>query len=226
VRVEAGRLERWVAGFGDRHDGAEMSWDAEGLTLLGGDGTRARLALPYPPWPGGSVADSVTHLLAPRRTLVLIVRRGGYACAVVDATAEGLRLTASTVASRHVQGRTAAGGWSQQRFARRRQKQAAELVHAVAEHAVRILLPLPAGGRQAATPSCWLATGGDRPLVAEVLADPRLRAVRDLPLAAQLAVGDPDRRSVEGLPGLLTTVTITITENRQGARSPGERADG
>ena len=43
-------------------------------------------------------------------------RRGGYAVGL----ASGGGFTASKVGSRHVQSRTAAGGWSQQRFARRR----------------------------------------------------------------------------------------------------------
>ena len=42
-------------------------------------------------------------------------------------------LSASKVGSRYVQSRTAAGGWSQQRFARRREGQAAQLVRAAAQ---------------------------------------------------------------------------------------------
>jgi hypothetical protein len=224
VRVPASRLERWFGGFGARHGAFETAWDRDGLTLRGADGAQARLTLPYPPWPGGGVLEALEHLASPRRTLVLVVRRGGYACAVVEPDSQ---VTASKVGSRHVQGRTAAGGWSQPRFARRRDKQAAELVHAVADHAVRILVPAlgpPAPqAHPSSSPACWLATGGDRPLVAEVLVDPRLRAVRDLPRATHLALGDPDRRLVQALPELLTTVTITITEPDRGATA--DRAD-
>ena len=55
---------------------------------------------------------------------VVLVRRGGYAVGV----ASGDRLTAHKVGTRYVQSRTAAGGWSQQRFARRRANQADGLV--------------------------------------------------------------------------------------------------
>ena len=66
---------------------------------------------------------------------IILVRRGGYAVGL----AHGDRLTAHKVGTRYVQSRTAAGGWSQQRFARRRANQADGLVGAVAEHAVRLL---------------------------------------------------------------------------------------
>ena len=60
--------------------------------------------------------------------------------------ASGDRLTAHKVGTRYVQSRTAAGGWSQQRFARRRANQADGLVGAAVEHAVRLLTGIrPAG---------------------------------------------------------------------------------
>ena len=65
--------------------------------------------------------------------------------------ASGGRLT-SKVGSRYVQSRTAAGGWSQQRFARRREGQAKELVRGAAA-AVR---PLTGTRRRGAT-----VLGGD-----------------------------------------------------------------
>ncbi|MFN8081303.1 MAG: acVLRF1 family peptidyl-tRNA hydrolase [Kineosporiaceae bacterium] len=205
VSVEASRLARWVAGFGERHGGFVWAATASGFVLDGADGERAEATLPYLPWPGGTLDDAAQHLAVPRRTLVLIVRRGGYACAVVHHGADGGGVTASKVGSRHVQGRTAAGGWSQQRFARRRAKQADELVHGVVEHAVRLLLPAVADG------STWLATGGDKPLVRDVLDDPRLTPLTALPAWGHLAVGDPDRRLVDALPTRLTAVPITLS---------------
>ena len=85
---------------------------------------------------------------------VVLVRRGGYAVGV----ASGDRLTAHKVGTRYVQSRTAAGGWSQQRFARRRANQADGLVGAAAEHAVRLLTGIrPAG----------VVLGGDKALVGD-----------------------------------------------------------
>ena len=113
---------------------------------------------------------------------VVLVRRGGYA---VGLASDGT-FTESKVGTRHVQPRTAAGGWSQQRFARRRGNQADELVRAVAEHAARIL---PRG-----TPH-GLVVGGDKAMVRAVLDDARLAHLGDLPRRELYDLPDP-RRSV------------------------------
>jgi peptide subunit release factor 1 (eRF1) len=55
--------------------------------------------------------------------------------------ADGGRLTASKVDRQYVQGRTAAGGWSQQRFARRRDNQARAAAADGVDLVVRLLLP-------------------------------------------------------------------------------------
>ena len=84
-----------------------------------------------------------------------------------------------------MQGRTKAGGQSQQRFARRRDNQARQAFEAAAEHAARIL-----GGL--AGP---LVTGGDHAAVDEVLTDPRLQGVTVV--EPWLAVPDPRRGVLE-----------------------------
>ena len=115
---------------------------------------------------------------------VVLVRRGGYAVGL----ARGGAFTESKVGTRHVQSRTAAGGWSQQRFARRRGNQADELVRAVAEHAVRILpRGIPAG----------LVAGGDRALLRAVLDDPRLDHLTALPRRELHDLPDPRRAVLE-----------------------------
>jgi hypothetical protein len=197
VEVGAARLERWAAGFAERHGAATPSATEQGLRLLAADGATASFAHPW--GNGPTVAAFAAAVLAPRRVGVLLVRRGGYACAAVDAG----RVTASKVGHRYVQGRTAAGGWSQQRFARRREKQTDELAGAAADVAARLLLD--------AAPEV-LATGGDRPLVDRVLADPRVRALAALPRGPHLAVGDPSADLVRSLPDLLTRVAVTVTE--------------
>jgi hypothetical protein len=128
---------------------------------------------------------------------VLLVRRGGYAVG----TAVGDRLTAHKVGTRYVQSRTAAGGWSQQRFARRRANQAEGLVDAAAEHAVRLLTGThPAG----------VVLGGDKALVATLLEHPRLAGIRDLPRRELYDLPDPRldvlRRALER--GRAVRVTI------------------
>jgi hypothetical protein len=197
IEVGADRLERWAAGFAERHGAVTPSVTEEGLCLAADDGATASFAHPW--GSGATVGVFAAAVLAPRRIGVLLVRRGGYACAAVDAGG----VTVSKVGHRYVQGRTAAGGWSQQRFARRREKQTDELTGAAVDVAARLLLdPSPE----------VVATGGDRRLVDRVLADPRLRALGALPRGPHLAVGDPSADLVRSLPDLLTRVVVTVTE--------------
>ena len=73
------------------------------------------------------------HARAPRTVGVLLVRLGGYAAGVF--TGYPPALADAKVGSRLVHGRSAAGGWSQHRFARRREKQANEALEAAADAA-------------------------------------------------------------------------------------------
>jgi hypothetical protein len=130
---------------------------------------------------------------------VLLVRRGGYAVGL----AHGAGLTASKVGTRHVQSRTAAGGWSQQRFARRRANQADELTRAVAEHAVRTLA---SGGPRG------LVVGGDRALVRTVMEDPRLAHLLGLPRRELYDLPDPRRSVLEDAVRRGRAVRVTIAE--------------
>ncbi|WP_235738723.1 acVLRF1 family peptidyl-tRNA hydrolase [Nocardioides alcanivorans] len=110
------------------------------------------------------------------------MRKGGFAIARLH----GDVVHASKTGQRHVQGRTKAGGQSQQRFARRRDNQAKVAYAAAAEHAARLLL----------SPACpLLVTGGDHTAVDEVLASPPLRTLAKAVVAPWLPVPDP-RRSV------------------------------
>jgi len=163
-RLEVGpeRITRWLDGFAERHDGARLTEEGAVVRAEGGDGAVA-------------VCTSFPH----DPLALVLVRRGGYA---VGLAVEG-RLTAHKCGTRYVQSRTAAGGWSQQRFARRRGNQADELVRGVAEHAVR-LLPATAGVQ-------GLVVGGDRTLARDVLADPRLAHLDGLPRRELYDVSDP-----------------------------------
>ncbi len=130
---------------------------------------------------------------------LVLVRRGGYAVGL----ARGVRLHSHKVGSRYVQSRTAAGGWSQQRFARRRANQADALVGAVVDHVLRLLGPgVPARG---------LILGGDRRLAADVLSEPRLAHLAALPRRELYDLPDPSlavlRRAVER--GRAVRVSVT-----------------
>jgi hypothetical protein len=130
---------------------------------------------------------------------VLLIRRGGYAIGL----ARGATFAESKVGKRHVQSRTAAGGWSQQRFARRRGNQADELVRAVTEHTLRILpRGIPAG----------LVVGGDKALVRAVLDDPQLAHLDALPRRELYDLPDPRRAVLEEALKRGRAVRITIDE--------------
>jgi Actinobacteria/chloroflexi VLRF1 release factor len=184
VSIGPERLQRWLAGFGERHGGVSYGVTPERLTATAEDGALARIDVPFGPLVELSPGGLVAHVLADRRLGVLLVRRGGYGAGVF----EGVRLVASKVGSRHVQGTTKAGGWSQQRYARRRDNQAREAFAAAAEVAARILAP---AGLDV------LVCGGDRKAVDTVLEDPRLAQLVPLVRPPFLGVADPRQKVLE-----------------------------
>jgi hypothetical protein len=207
------RLDRWLDGVAARHGRfAEVEVNDDGAVHLRcEDTTTLTLTAPYgwTPEPAPLTAFS-TAVRGPRRTAVVLVRRGRWAVGVFA----GAQLVVSKVDSREVQGRTAAGGWSQQRFARRRGNQTDAVVTSTADTAARVLLP------HAATLDA-LATGGDRGLVAEVLADPRLRALEALPRLGPLDVGEPTKAVLLETPAQFRAVRVHIVEaSAPGGRSP------
>jgi hypothetical protein len=181
IEVDPGRLERWLTGFGDRHGAVAVAYE----DTPGGRVVRAQAA---------DGAHVVGEPFAFDPLGVVLVRRGGYAVAVV----RGGALETHKVGTRRVQSRTAAGGWSQQRFARRRANQADELVGAVVAHARRILLRDDESPPQGAD---WLpralVVGGDRALVGAVLDSPALRRVADLPRRELWDLPDPRREVLD-----------------------------
>jgi hypothetical protein len=154
VDVAPERLPRWLANFASRHG----PWTATGLTVTAADGATATLAPPPGAPPVDAVADLVRIAPEARRVGLLLARKGALAVGVAD----GTTLVASKVDTHYVQGRTAAGGWSQQRFARRRDNQARAAAADGAAIARRILLPEVRTLRA-------LVTGGDRSAVDAVL---------------------------------------------------------
>jgi hypothetical protein len=181
VLVPAARCERWVANFGSRHDGVALAVADGRLAGTAPDGSTFTAALPFDtaydgPAEAGALATAVA---APADWGVLLVRKGGFAVARLA----GETVTGSKVGQRHVQGRTKAGGQSQQRFARRRDNQARQAYEAAAGHAVRLLAGTPV-----------LVTGGDHGAVEAVLADARLGS---RVVGRWLPVPDPRRRVLE-----------------------------
>ena len=139
------------------------------------------------------------HALVDRTVGAVLVRRGGYAVGWFT----GRRLEGSKVGSTYVQGTTKAGGWSQQRYARRRANQTRDAYAEAAEVAATLLLPHL--GDLAA-----VVGGGDAVGVHAVLADPRLAPLRALLQPRVLPTPDPRLRVLQAFGDQLRAVRITL----------------
>lgn len=201
VTVAAKRLRGWLAGFESRHGAMTVDGGPETVLVTAADAQRAWVSVPFPPLPASDdpFTTLVDHVERPRRVGVLLVRRGGYAAGVFD----GTTLVASKVDSSYVQGTTKAGGWSQQRYARRRANQAAAAFGRAAEVAVRVLVP--EAGRLDA-----LVCGGDRRAVDAVLGDARLAPLAELVAGPLLTVPDPRLRVLQAAPDQFLAVRIAL----------------
>ncbi|HEX8768304.1 MAG TPA: acVLRF1 family peptidyl-tRNA hydrolase [Jatrophihabitans sp.] len=212
LTVPAARLPKWLDGFADRHGSLRthlvpdpalgQDGSPQQVVVSAADGSTVWIEVPFPPWhPAASrpLTSLQLHLNQPRRIGVLLVRRGGYAAGVFD----GAELVSSKVGSGYVQGTTKAGGWSQQRFARRRANQARHAFAEAAEVAVRILLP--EAGRLAA-----LICGGDKAAVDAALSDPRLAPLLPLRSPPFLAVPDPRLKVLQATPDQFRAVRLAI----------------
>ncbi|MEN3357414.1 MAG: hypothetical protein V7637_1396 [Mycobacteriales bacterium] len=204
VSVDPERLAGWLSRFAERHGPAECVPGPTEVLFTAADGAVAACRVPFPPLgvdPDAPDGGLVAHALAERRVGVLLVRLGGYAAGVFA----GPRLVASKVGSRQVHGRSAAGGWSQQRFARRREGQVRAALAAAADVAVGTLLPALPG-------LAALIAGGDRRAVETVLADPRLARLRPLLAEPHLEVPDPRLRVLEQAAKQFRAVRIKVLE--------------
>jgi hypothetical protein len=184
VLVPAHRVERWIVNFSVRHGVTRLTVADGALSGSATDGSTFTAKLPFSDEYVGQ-PDAVAFARAvttPASWGVLLVRKGGFAIARLA----GVHTVESKIGQRHVQGRTKAGGQSQQRFARRRENQARMAYEAAADHAARIL-----GSPSGQVRRLPIITGGDRVAVQEVLADQRLRGITVR--GSFLTVADPKR---------------------------------
>ncbi|MFV2019957.1 acVLRF1 family peptidyl-tRNA hydrolase [Micromonospora sp. LOL_023] len=182
MEISPERIRGWLDGFYGRHDGATEN----ALTLTGASNGDTATLHPPPGLDGVNDVDGLlTALGSPPRIGLLLVRKGAVAVGVVDGTA----VVTSKVDRNYIQGRTAAGGQSQQRYARRRDNQTTAATGKAADIVARVLLPYVPGSPESAgslrsagsevavgakEPIHALVCGGDRLMVDAVLADRRL----------------------------------------------------
>jgi hypothetical protein len=223
VEVDPARLPRWLAGFRERHGPLAVRPESGAVVVTGIDGAVATLypppgAPPPPPGSDGAAADDaaadgaaaddaaadlagfVARAQAPRRLGLLLARKAAAAVGV----ASGAELAVSKVDSWYVQGRTAAGGQSQQRFARRRVNQASAAAGRAADLVARVLLP--AAGELAA-----VVAGGDRGTVDAILADPRLAPLAALRAERHLPVPTPNLAVLRAAVGAARAIAIHLS---------------
>ena len=211
IEISPERLAGWLESFTQRHGDVTSEAGPAVVTFRAADGAVAECHAPFPPLPEGTdTADGIrAHALAERTVGVLLVRLGGYAAGVFAGPAA--HLEASKVGSRLVHGRSAAGGTSQQRFARRREKQASEALGAAARAAAAVFGPYE--GKLDA-----VVLGGDRRAMAGLRGDPRLRPYFKLAVERFLTVPDPRLTVLRGTPRLFRAVRIRLTEPPAPAR--------
>jgi hypothetical protein len=224
--VPAMRFVRWIDGFAVRHGapagGAPAGSLVAGLapgrvTFTAPDGATAQCHPPFAesftapagegdsgPGAGALAAAIAAHASVPRVTGVLLVRLGGYAAGVF--TGYPPALADAKTGSRPVHGRSAAGGWSQQRFARRRENQAAEALRAAADAAVLVF------GRWTGAPLDAVVLGGDKRAAAELPGDPRLAPYLARATGRFITVPDPKRSVLQATPAQFAAVRIMLSE--------------
>ena len=201
VVVPAERMSGWFDRFVAQHGDATWQATDTHVTVTAEDGTLVECQVPFPPLvrDGSAYGGLAAHALLSRRVGVLLVRKGSYAVGLFD----GVERLDSKVGQRHVQGRSAAGGWSQQRFARRRDDQAKVAYAAAADVAHRILLPV-------ADSLDALVVGGDEAALKAVLDDHRLGRLRTL-RQERVGIQDPKREFARGA-DLFRSVRLTVTD--------------
>ncbi len=204
IRVSPERLPGWVERFADRHGAVTAEPGPETVILTAADGAVAALVVPFPPLDDSAdpLQALVDHAARDRLVGVLLVRRGGYAVGVFA----GRQLRSSKVGHSYVQGRTKAGGWSQQRFARRRAGQADRAYAAAAGSAYAVLGPV-AKDLEA------VVGGGDRSGVEAVLDDPRLAPLRARLTGRVLPTPDPRLDVLRRFGDTLREVEIRIADS-------------
>jgi hypothetical protein len=222
VEVPPDRLVSWIVTFAQRHGGAGPATLGEAgaaVTFTAADGAAAECHPPFPPVRLASPAEPVAaaeglaaHATADRTVGVLLVRLGGYAAGVFAGSPP--RLVSSKTGSRPVHGRSAAGGWSQQRFARRRENQAATALRAAAGAAAEVF------GRYGPDRLDAVVLGGDKRAAAGLRDDARLEKYLAKATGRFLTVPDPRLAVLRDIPQAFLAIRIRLTEPESDRLAP------
>lgn len=189
VEVVPERVAAWFESFAARNGGVARTVLADRQArVVATDGTTATVDLLFESLgvreehDGLAVDPLVAYALRPRRVGLLLARKGAHSVGVAD----GARVIRSRTDRHLLQGRTAAGGWSQQRFARRREQQGRQALARAADDVLDVL------GPQLATLDA-VVLGGDRRALDELRADRRLAPIFAKAVDRVLDVGEPRR---------------------------------
>jgi hypothetical protein len=218
VEVERDRVPGWFDRFGQRNGGVlSTEIGPEEVVVVAGDGTTATAKVPFTPLEitgrreGLWIDPLLDHLARSRRVGLLLVRLGAHSVGVAENTGDEITVLVSRTDRHLVHGRSAAGGWSQQRFARRREGQAKRALQSTARDAAEIL-----GSRAAELDAVVL--GGDRSALRELRSDSRLKVVFALAQERILEVPEPRREILDQAARRAWTIMIHIESSEGDSR--------
>jgi hypothetical protein len=202
VDVPPVRLPRWIENFGTRHGEVTAGVGDDGvLSLHAADGALAECHGAPGVRTSRDLAGFVAAASEPHRIGLVLARKASVAVGI----ALGDDLAVHKVDTAYVQSRTAAGGWSQHRFARRRDNQAKAAAGDASDLVLKLLVP--AAGQLAA-----VVTGGDRRTIESIFSDRRLAPLEHLVAERFLDVAEPRLTVLQEAVTAARAVRIKVTD--------------
>jgi hypothetical protein len=209
LEVSPRRLPGWVTRFGLRNNGITgIIADDQGVTVTAVEGNTARIDVPFPPMSIGHrepIEAIIDHCAGIGSIGLILVRAGAHSLGICR---DGV-VNASSTDTHYVQGRTAAGGWSQQRYARRRANQLGAAQGSTADAAARLLTGVSLAA---------LVVGGDIRSITAVLQDRRLAGLIMLPRREFRDISEPRRRVLDEVARRSLDLSITVRGPLAGGR--------
>ncbi len=214
VEISASRVVGWVNRFAGRNSGvSDLMASPDQLEIRAGDGTLAMLEVPFGPMSigGREPVEALVNHLAGLGLLGLILVRGGAHS--IGTAKDGVVLSSSTDRA-YLQGRTAAGGWSQQRYARRRGNQLTASLADAASTVERVLLPFAdrLGG---------VVLAGDAAALQRVMSESALQPLAGLPSRMFGDIPEPRRVVLDAVAQRSLVVRILVRTPAEQTRAQG-----